>query len=223
MSNPIGRRLLVTGSTGRLGAYIIPELKKHFDVTAVGIEQWDFTYPLPEGEYDLILHMGAYTDVKRAEKEQNKCFQTNTFGTFQLVTKYMDTPFIYISTEYAKNPIGIYALTKQLGEEIVKYHPNHLIIRTAFKPTPWPFPKAYTDQMTQGDYVDVIAQVIATIVESWDRETSRFIFAGTGRKSWYELAKKTRPDVIPNTVAEYVAETGAPIPYDYLDDQVSPS
>lgn len=213
-------KILVTGSTGRLGQYIIPELKQYFDVEAVGIEHWDFTYPLPEGKYDLILHMGAYTDVKKAEKEQNKCFQINAFGTFQLIMKYLDTPFVYISTEYAKNPIGVYALTKQLGEEIVKYHPHHLILRTAFKPTPWPFPKAYKDQMTQGDYVDVIAKVIATIVAAWDRKTSRFAFAGTGRKTMYDLAVQTRPDVTPNTVAEYIAETGAPIPYDYLDDQV---
>ena len=216
-------KILVTGATGRLGAYIIPELKRHFDVEAVGIEQWDFTYPLPEGRYDLILHMGAYTDVKRAEKEKNKCFQANAFGTYQLVMKYLDTPFVYISTEYAKNPIGVYALTKQLGEEIVKYHPKHLILRTCFKPTPWPFPKAYSDQWTQGDYVDVIAQVITTIVTAWDRETSRFIFAGTGRKTMLALAQRTRPDVIPNTVADYIKETGAPIPYDYLDSDVENS
>lgn len=213
-------KILVTGATGRLGKYIISELEVYFEVEAVGIENWDFTYPFPTGKYDLILHMGAYTDVKKAEIEQNKCFQTNAFGTFQLAMKYIDTPFVYISTEYAKNPMGVYALTKQLGEEIAKYHPKHLILRTAFKPTPWPFPKAYTDQMTQGDSVDIIAKVIATIVASWDRKTSKFLFAGTGRKSWYDVAVKTRPDVIPNTVAEYVAETGAPIPYDYLDDEV---
>lgn len=213
-------KILVTGATGRLGKYIIPELEVYFDVEAVGIEHWDFTYPIPDGKYDLILHMGAYTDVKKAEKDQNKCFQTNAFGTFQLVMKYLDTPFVYISTEYAKNPMGVYALTKQLGEEIAKYHPKHLILRTAFKPTPWPFPMAYIDQMTQGDSVDIIAKVIATIVASWDRETSKFLFAGTGRKSWYDVAVKTKPDVIPNKVADYVAETGAPIPYDYLDDNV---
>jgi len=203
-------KILITGGTGRLAA----ELKKHLEGEYVGIEDWDITYPIPDGQYDLILHMGAYTDVKKAEKEQNKCFQTNTFGTFQLVMKYLDTPFVYISTEYAKNPMGAYALTKQLGEEVVKTHPNHLILRTSFKPNPWPFPMAYINQWTQGDYVDVIAKLLAERIKSWDKK-SAFEYLGTGRKTMYELARKTRPDVEPNYVEDYIKKTGAPIPLDY--------
>jgi len=203
-------KALITGGTGRLAA----ELRKHFEGEYVGIEHWDFTYEIPKGEYDLIVHLGAYTDVRRAEREADKCFQTNAFGTFKLVQAYKNTPFVYISTEYAKNPQGIYALTKQLGEEIVKTHPKHLIIRTSFKPNPFPFPEAYIDQFTQGDYVDVIAKLLAEKIESWDRE-SAFIYLGTGRKTMFDLAKRTRPDVKPNKVEDYVRLTGAPIPRDY--------
>lgn len=207
----MANKILITGGTGRLAS----ELKKHLDGEYVGIEHWDFTYPIKKGEYDLILHMGAYTDVKKAESEPEKCFQTNAYGTFNLVNNYLDTPFIYISTEYAYKPIGVYALTKQIGEEIVKYHPNHLILRTSFKPNPFPFPKAYRDQYTQGDYVDIIAKVLADKVNEWDRKTSRFEFLGTGRKTMFELAKRTRPDVEQNSVEDYIKATGAPIPKDY--------
>ncbi len=205
-------KILITGGTGRLAA----ELKKHLEGEYVGIENWDFTYSIPKGKYDLILHMGAYTDVRKAESEPDKCFQTNAYGTFNMVRNYLDTPFIYISTEYAHNPIGVYALSKQLGEEIVKTHPHHLILRTLFKPNPFPFPRAYKDQYTQGDYVDVIAKVIADQVLQWDRKTSLSTFAGTGRKTILELARRTRPDVEPNSVDDYVKATGTPIPKDYM-------
>ncbi len=208
-------KLLITGATGRLGGYIVPELQKFFDVTAVGIENWDFTYPILKGKYDLILHMGAYTDVKKAQVEADKCFQANAFGTFNLVNLYKDIPFIYISTEYANKPLGIYALTKRLGEEIVKSHPQHLIIRTSFKPTPFPFPYAYSDQYTQGDYVDVIAKVLVEEINKWDG-MSQMIYAGTGRKTMFELAQRTRPDVLPNKVDDYNKVLGIElVPYDY--------
>jgi dTDP-4-dehydrorhamnose reductase len=160
--------------------------------------------------------VGAYTNVKLAESEgRNDCFNVNVYGTFNLVKHYKDTPFIFISTEYAYQPIGVYALTKKLGEEIVKTHPNHLILRTLFKPNPFPFPKAYVDQYTQGDYVDVIAKLLASRVAEWDKKTRDLEYLGTGRKTMFELAKRTRPDVLPNSVDDYVKETGVLIPKDY--------
>lgn len=206
-------KILITGGTGRLAA----ELKKHLDGEYVGIENWDFTRTIMKGEYDMVVHMGAYTDVVKGEEETDKCFQANAYGTFNMMTTYKETPFVYISTEYAYKPISIYALTKLLGEEIVKYHPKHLILRTFFKPTPFPFPKAYKDQYTQGDYVDVIAELIAKKIKSWDMETSESCYIGTGRKTVLELAKRTREDVEPNSIADYRAIVGNIIPYDYQD------
>ena len=203
--------ILVTGGTGRLAT----ELKKHLDGEYVGIEHWDFTFPVPKKDYELIVHMGAYTDVKRAESEPEKCFQTNVFGTFNLSHAFQDVPMVYISTEYAKNPLGIYAKTKLWAEEIVKEHKKHLIIRTSFKPNPFPFPMAYMDQYTQGDYVDVIAKLLADKIKTWDRVTNEFCYVGTGRKTMFELAKRTRPDVLPNFVSDYTGKVGNIIPYDY--------
>lgn len=206
-------KILVSGGTGRLAF----ELKKHLEADYVGIEDFDFIYGVPKGDYDLILHAGAYTDVKKAETEQEKCMLTNVMGTFNMVQTYKDVPFIYISTEWAKDPMGVYALSKQLGEEIVKTHPKHLILRTLFKPTPWPFEYAYEDQMTQGDYVDVVAKVLNDIVNTWDRETCATTFLGTERKSILELAKRTKPDVKANKVEDYNKTLVKPlVPTDYL-------
>lgn len=205
-------KILITGGTGRLAV----ELKKHLPGHYVGTKNFDFTQSIPKEKYDLVLHMGAYTDVRKAEfEDKQKCFMANVYGTFNLIQNYKNTPFIYISTEFAQYPFCIYALTKKLGEEIVKTHPKYLILRTLFKPNPFPFPKAYIDQYTQGDYVDVIAKLLAKKVKEWDKKTCKLEYLGTERKTMFELAKRTRPDVKPNSVNDYIKETGVPIPKDY--------
>jgi len=202
-------RILMTGATGKLGKV----LKDYLDFTPA---TFDITKEIPKGDYDLIIHAAAYTDVAMAETNLNKCFLTNVNGTFNLVRAYKDTPFVYISTEYAKHPLGVYAITKYLGEEVVRqFCPHYLVLRTLFKPTPWPFPFAYEDQYTQGDYVDVIAKLLAEKVKNWDRKTSETCLLGTGRKTIFELARRTRPDVKPNSVTEQRKKVGDVIPYDY--------
>lgn len=208
------RNILVTGGTGRLAA----ELRKHLDATYVGIEDFDFIYGVDKREYDLIVHMAAWTDVAKAEKEREKCFDTNVKGTWKVSDAFPDTPIVYVSTEYAHKPIGVYAKTKRWGEEIVKDHAApHLILRTSFKPYPFPYDRAYEDQMTQGGYTHEIAELLAKRVTEWDGKESGFEFLGTGRKTMLELARQSRPEVQPMKVEEYVNRTGAPIPYDYED------
>jgi dTDP-4-dehydrorhamnose reductase len=206
-------KILITGGNGKLAT----ELKKHLPGDYLSRKKFDFTKPITlKKNYDLIVHIGAYTNVKKAEfQDKKKCFMTNVYGTFNLIEYYKKTPFIFISTEFATNPFAIYALTKKLGEEIVKTHPKHLILRTLFKPNPFPFPVAYMDQYTQGDYVDVIAKLLAKRIHTWNKKTSSLEYLGTGRKTMFELAKRTRPDVVPNSIHDYMKETGLFVPNDY--------
>jgi len=206
-------KILITGGNGKLAT----ELKKYLPGDYLSKKEFDFTRPINlKQKYDLIVHVGAYTNIKRAEFEEKKeCFMVNVYGTFNLVEYYKDTPFVFISTEYAHKPLSVYALTKKIGEEVVKSHPNYLIIRTLFKPNPFPFPKAYKDQYTQGDYVDVIAKLLVKRIKKWNKKTSKLEYLGTGRKTMFELAKRTRPDVKPNSIHDYMKETGLFIPRDY--------
>src|SRR3989338_4187012 len=206
-------KILITGGDGKLAT----ELKKHLKGDYLNKKDFDFTKLIMlKKKYDLIVHAGAYTNVKKAELEEKKeCFMANVYGTFNLVQHYKDIPFVFISTEYAHNPISVYAVTKKLGEEVVKTHPNHLIIRTLFKPNPFPFPRAYKDQYTQGDYVDVIAKLLARRIKKWNKKTCKLEYLGTGRKTMFELAKRTCPDVEPNSIYDYMKETGLFIPKDY--------
>jgi len=208
-------KVLLTGGSGLLGKYLKVEADRpthsEMDITKP-IVRWDKDYPVGHlPQYDLIVHCAAYTDVQGAESNKGKCFDVNVKGTLNLLEAYPNTPIVYISSEYAHKPKNFYSLTKYFAEELVKQHPNYLIIRTLFKATPWPFEKAFTDQWTQGDYVDVIAPLIDEEIRDWSGKGKRTIYIGTGRKTIYELAKITKPDVIPNSIKDMKV----PVPADY--------
>ena len=185
--------ILLTGGSGRLGT----ELQKFITVDAPSHNELDITKSILTKPYDMIIHAAGYTDVRKAEDEGlEDCMAVNVIGTQNLARAYPTTPFVFISSEYAKFPdLNTYCLSKRMGEKIVeRYCLPYLIIRTTFKPRPYPYDRAWADQYTQGDYVDVIAKLIVKEIERWDG-TNKMIYVGTGRKSIYELAKQTRSDV----------------------------
>lgn len=172
------------------------------------------TWMNPEKDIDLIVHCAAYTNVAKADENgygKDDCFRTNVNGTHNLLMAYPNVPFVYISSEYAHNPVNFYSLTKSLAEQLVTYHSGpYLIIRTLFKPYPWPYEKAFKDQWTMGDYVTYIAPKIDKAIEEWDFK-SKLIYIGTGRKTMYEMATETKPNVIGNSIKEMKIK----IPSDY--------
>lgn len=185
-------KILLTGGSGLLGR----ELQKYFLCDAPTHEELDITKTIPEKAYNLIIHAAAYTDVVKAESDKKACAEVNIRGTFNLLEAYPDTPFVFISSEYAYNPVNYYSTTKATGEKLVAMlSPMFLIIRTLFKPNPFPWEQAFVDQYTQGDYVDVIAPLIAEEINKWEKKISRLTYVGTGRKSMHELAKRTNPNV----------------------------
>jgi len=208
--------ILLTGGSGLLGTELKKYLSCHSPPSSklnVVVEQ---TPSEPSDYWNLIIHAAAYTDVTNAEKLKEQCFNVNVKGTMNMLKGYIGVPFVYISSEYAYNPVNYYSETKLAGETVVKaMAKKYLIIRTLFKPYPYPFERAFTDQMTQGDDVVVIAKLIAKAIKRWNRE-SKTIYVGTGRKTLFELAKKSRPDVKPNTTVEWSKVTGVKYPTDYL-------
>jgi len=199
--------ILVTGGSGRLGT----ELKKYLKGQYPTKKQFDITKIKKTPRCDLVVHMAAYTNVDKAEIEKFECFNINVIGIYQLLSHLSDKPFVFISTEHV-NAEGVYFQSKLIGEMLVKnLAKNYLIIRTLFKPNPWPWKYAFTDQMTQGDYIDVIAPLIAKAIKDWDGE-SKTIYVGTERKSMFELAKRTKPNVKPNSVNDLPLKR----PKDYL-------
>jgi dTDP-4-dehydrorhamnose reductase len=127
-----------------------------------------------------------------------------------MIKAFPDAYFVYISSEQVKIPTNFYLYTKLWGEEMVKLHKNYLIIRTLFKPNPFPYERAFIDQYTCGDYVDVI---VPLIIKEILRKTNGTIDIGTGRKTIYELAKRTVPNIKTISVDDI---KNVKLPHDYL-------
>jgi dTDP-4-dehydrorhamnose reductase len=148
------KKILITGAGGMLGSALLKTLDNHFKVLGCTRRECDITDKnkvesvinsfLP----DIVIHCAAYTNVEKAEDEQEKAFFVNREGTRNIfkVLEDKDCLIVYISTDYVfdgkKNspyleqdlpsPINVYGKSKLEGEKIVKNFKKHLIIRTSW-------------------------------------------------------------------------------------------
>lgn len=200
--------ILVTGATGLFGKHLMPLLK---DAIGIGSKELDITNEdavknyFYANKFDLVVHLAAYTDVAKAEKEIDKCIEVNVRGTYNLA-KYAKR-LLYISTEYVfdgeqgnykesdlPSPVNIYSKSKFFGEQVTRAY-EHKVIRLGLKPRPYEHQKVPGDMYTSGDYVDVIAIELALAIEHYD-ELPEILNIGTGRKRLIDLARQTRDDVV---------------------------
>lgn len=134
-------KIALTGADGLVGSRIIELLQGEFDFIPVPQSQVDITdvqkvnEVLGNIDFDLFLHLAAYTNVPKAETEKDLVYKINRDGTknvFEAVAK-KDKNFIYISTDFVfdgkkppyfedskPNPISVYAASKYEGEKIVR-------------------------------------------------------------------------------------------------------
>ncbi len=199
-------KILLTGANGLLGSELQKLMDFEYTPTSKELNIRDM-FQVKEffknHEIDLVVHCAAYTDVVNAEHYRRDCYSTNVLGSSNI--SFRPTPkTLYISTEYVFSgegagfysesdypmPINYYGLTKYLGEEVCVGK----VIRTLFKPRPWKYDKAWYDQFTSGDYVDVIAKEIVLAIKNYDL-LPRITHIGTERKSIHSLARQSRPDV----------------------------
>lgn len=160
---------------------------------------------------DLIVHAAAYTDVAGAENDRRKCWQINVEGTRNIVRATIKhaLPLVHISTDYVfygntgnyqeDDPPGpvrnVYALSKLVAEELVRLVPEHLVIRTSFRPREWAYPVAFDDVYTSQDYVDIIAPEVALAIQHLEEIPFDTLHIATERKSVFELARRRKPEV----------------------------
>lgn len=209
--------ILLTGGSGILGRALIGCHNRDIKTTH---EPWG--YPgkfllditnigsyFRDTDFRLIVHCAAYTDVLKAETEKEECYQTNVIGTRNLAN--LGIPMFYISTEYVfdgekgnyaetdfPNPQNFYSLTKLLGEYESR-RTRSVVARLLFKPRPFKHPQAFNDQFTSGGYVEQLAVELSLAINLYDK-LPPILHIGFGKKSTYELAKETRPEVKPCSI-----------------------
>jgi len=195
--------IVVVGGTGILGKSLnsidhrlIP-LNSDYDIFAFD----KLKNKLDELNPSIIINCAAVKSEKVQENPINS-INVNIIGSCNL-SKYCiekNIRLVYISTDYVYSgtkgdyceddevlPTNVYAWTKLGGESCVKLVTNHLIIRTSFGESKFPYKKAFDNLITSKDYVDVIAPMILKASTS---NVVGTINIGTSPKTIYEYARK---------------------------------
>jgi nucleoside-diphosphate-sugar epimerase len=220
-------KVVVLGD-GLLGTEIVKQTKwdfisrkkDNFDITDQStflllIENYDGTIFTPK--YDTIVNCIASTDTYSSNKELN--WNVNYKGVADLVDfcNKWNIKLVHISTDYvytnsisnaSENDVPIhgnnwYSYTKLLADAYIELKSkNYLICRETHKPNPFPYKKAWINQIGNFDYIDKISSIVIQLIKL----NSQGIFnVGTELKSIYTLANRTtsvipafKPDNVPS-------------------------
>ena len=147
-------KILLTGSNGQVGFELNKKLSALGEVIATDREELDLTNLnairnfIDHTKPDIIINPAAYTAVDQAESEPELAYKINTLAPEVLADKAreLDIPLIHFSTDYVfdglkkdayvetdlTNPQSIYGKTKCEGEEKIRKHPKHIILRTSW-------------------------------------------------------------------------------------------
>jgi len=147
-------KILLTGSDGQVGFELNKKLSALGEVIATDREELDLTNPdairqfIDQTKPDIIINPAAYTAVDKAESEPELAYQINTLAPEVLANKAseLNIPLVHFSTDYVfdglkkeayvesdlTNPQSVYGKTKCEGEEKVRIHHKHIILRTSW-------------------------------------------------------------------------------------------
>lgn len=144
-------KIALTGSTGLIGSRIVELLKEKFEFIPILQNEVDITDKISVQnkinliEFDVFLHLAAFTNVDTAETQKELAYSVNVLGTKNVYDSVTDKnkKFIYISTDFVfdgtkppyyensiSNPLSYYAQTKLKGEKIMLN--KAMIVRLAY-------------------------------------------------------------------------------------------
>jgi dTDP-4-dehydrorhamnose reductase len=185
------------------------------------------TYAAHVMKYDTVVNCIAYTGTYDPQRQEawdiNYRFVAELADFCEAFHKklvHISTDFVYAnSKEFASeedipsHALNWYSYSKLLGDAHVQMrNSDYLLIRTSFKPKPFPHDKAFYDQVGNFDYTDKIAELIIKLIKN---KASGVYNVGTETKDVYELAKQTKPDVVGIAV---VSAINTSVPYDVTMD-----
>jgi dTDP-4-dehydrorhamnose reductase len=148
-------RILLTGTSGQVGAALLPLLEQQGSVLAPKRDAFDLSRPetltraLDAARPELIVNPAAYTAVDRAEDERELVFRVNAEAP-AVMAKWAarhGVAMVHFSTDYVfdgsgmapwredsePNPLSVYGASKLAGDEaVIAVAPVQLIVRTSW-------------------------------------------------------------------------------------------
>ena len=150
-----GRRIVVLGAGGRLGAALVREYARDFEVVGFNHAQLDLGAPeqlratLADLDFDALINAAAQTNVDRCETHPEEAFALNAEAPRMLaaICRAKKARFIHISTDYVfdgekrepyteedeARPISVYGESKREGERrALEANDRALIVRVSW-------------------------------------------------------------------------------------------
>lgn len=200
---------------GLLGSEIIKQ--SSWDYVSRKKDGFDITNGVFDFEnYDTIINCIAYTDTYSNSKEKNWNINYKAVADLVDYCNQNNKKLIHISTDYvytnsisnaSEDDIPIhgnnwYSYTKLLADAYIELKSkNYLIIRESHKPYPFPYNNAWINHIGNFDYVNKIASIIILLTKL---DINGIINVGTELKTIFDLAKKTKHDIIPSLKPNHV-------------------
>ena len=147
----MAKTVLVTGATGYIGAHVVKELYKHVRDEEMYIVATDIDtehrnninkyvhalFPMdvrkdPKiyNEYDVVIHLAGLIQVGESMEKPTDYYDTNLFGTINILKNIKCKHFIFASTAGAFDPISPYAKSKVAAEDVIReLAPGYTIFR----------------------------------------------------------------------------------------------
>jgi dTDP-4-dehydrorhamnose reductase len=216
----LGDGLLGTELVKQTGWDCISRKKDNFDIRDYNsysnffLENYDSVAWWPK--YKTIINCIANTNTYSNNKELH--WDINYKSVIELTNfcKKWDIKLVHISTDYvytnsianaSENDIPIhgnnwYSYTKLLGDSYVQLNENNLVLRGTHKKRPFPYDKAWIDQIGNFDYVDIMANLIKQLI---NKEVTGLYNVGTELKTMLDLAGNVKPDFAPINVPKNVS------------------
>ena len=167
------KNIMISGSTGLVGSRVVELLKDDFNFIPLIAKEVDITDTIKvdefinEKEFDIFLHLEAYTNVNGAEFEKDLAYKINVEGTKNVFNSVLNKnkQFLYISTDFVFSgadkdkiyyeedrplPNGTYGKTKLQGEKLV--NGKAMIVRISY-----PY-RAYFEE--KKDFISSIRSVL---------------------------------------------------------------
>lgn len=159
---------------------------------------------------DIIVNCIAHTDTYGTQKDPH--WKANVLFVDRLIDYCNDNnvKLVHISTDYLyansqrfatedstiPTPVNTwYGYTKLIGDGLVQARSNnYLLIRTSFKPNPFPYDQALADLVGNFMYVDQIANLIKRLIEG---NASGVFNVGGPTTTMFDLARRTKTNVQP--------------------------
>lgn len=181
------RRIVVVGAGGRLGAALVREYGRQFEVAGFNHAQLDLGRPeelrstLESLDFDALINAAAQTNVDRCETHQEEAFALNAEapGVLAEICRAKKARFIHISTDYVfdgekrhpyteedeARPISVYGESKRQGEcRALEANDRALIVRVSrvFGPDRASFIDAILKKARSGEEISAVADKYAT-------------------------------------------------------------